>query len=242
MTHKRATPEDPASSDDDTSKRVSLDPCASAPNISDDESSETKWGDSEHDEVMHDELDDVAALAAGAEAASVDANLRETREADKRVLRLRNENAYEMALKTLEYDDVEATRQREMFTTPDRTLALLLTGATLAELTAFQTSQPFRKEITKLTGADDTASLICNGASTATSSLKGMQIRFASQAMATEARAALLELQPTRIWPAFVVRYVREEHYRSGRFSLSGKTVPAAVPSARSQNAKVSAK
>ena len=43
----------------------------------------TKWGDSEQDEVMHDELDDVAAFAAGAEAASVDANLRETRGADK---------------------------------------------------------------------------------------------------------------------------------------------------------------
>ena len=132
-----------------------------------------------------------------------------------------------------------------MFGEPTRTLSVLLTGATPAKLTAFRTSQPFRKEITKLTGADDTASLICIGASTATSSLKGMQIRFASQAMATEAHAALLELQPTRIWPAFVVGYVREEHYlpnQSGRISLSGKTVPAAVPSARSQNAKASAK
>ena len=156
------------------------------------------------------------------------------------MLRLRNENAYETALKILEFND--ARQQCEMFDVPTRTLALLLTGATLAELTAFRTSQPFRKEITKLTGADDTASLICMGASTATSSLKGMQIRFASQAMATEARAALLELQPTRIWPAFVVWYVRDEHYQSGCFSLSGKTVPAAVPSARSQNAKASAK
>ena len=63
---------------------------------------QTNWGDSEHDEVMHDELDAVAALAADAEAASVDANLRETREADKRVLRLRNENAYEQALEIFE--------------------------------------------------------------------------------------------------------------------------------------------
>ena len=60
---------------------LALASCASARNNSDDESSEAKWGEtgSEADEEMHDELDDVAALAAGAEAASVDANLRETR-------------------------------------------------------------------------------------------------------------------------------------------------------------------
>ena len=176
------------------------------------------------------------------------ANLRETREADQRALRLRNENAYETALKILKFND--ARQQCKMFDVPTRTAALLLTGATLAELTAFRTSQLFRKEITKLTGADDTASLICMGAddSTATSSLKGMQIRFASPAMATEARAALIKLQPTRIWPAFVVGNVPEQHYQTNRrgnrsrISLSGKTVPAAVPSARSQNAKVSAK
>ena len=51
----------------------------------------------------------------------------------------------------------------------------------------------------KKLGANNLAALICQGASAATSSLKGMQIRFASRAMATEAHAALLELLPTRI-------------------------------------------
>ena len=118
----------------------------------------------------------------------------------------------------------------------------------MGEFNTFRTSQPFRKEIIKLSGADDMAALICVGASAATSSLKGLQIRFASQATVTEAHAAHLELLPTRIWPAFVVGYIPEEHYQTNRrgnrspISLSGKTVPAAVPSARSQNAKVSAK
>ena len=135
-----------------------------------------------------------------------------------------------------------------MFNKPTRTVALLFTGATLAEFNTFRKSHPFRQEITKLTGADDMTALICQGTSATTSSLKGMQIRFDSRAMATEAHAALLELQPTRIWPAFVVGYVPEEHYQTNRrgnprrISLSGKTVPAAVPSARSQNAKMSAK
>ena len=45
---------------------LALASCASARNNSDDESSEAKWGEtgSEADEEMHDELDDVAALAA----------------------------------------------------------------------------------------------------------------------------------------------------------------------------------
>ena len=78
--------------------------------------------------------------------------------------------------------------------------------------------------------------------------LVGVLIRFASQAEATEAHAALLELMPTHIWLAFVVGYIPEDHYQTSqrgdpeRFSLFGGNVPAAAPSARSQNVKVSAK
>jgi hypothetical protein len=219
---------------------------ASARNNSDDESSEARWGDSELDEEMHDELHVVTALAADAEAASVDANLRETREADQCVLRLRNENAFEMALKKLKYDDDAATRQRRMFTTPDRTLATYLTGDAPKRHHIFRRSQQFKDEITKLSGADDIAGAIGLGPPTGTSTLVGVLIRFASQAEATEAHGALLELLPTSIWPAFVVGYIPEKLlpnlHPASRFSLSGKNVPAAAPSARSQNVKVSAK
>ena len=224
--HKRSTPNEPASSDEDTAKvrkvgDLALASRASARNNSDDESSEARWGDSELDEKMNDVLHVVTALAADAEAASVDANLRETREADQCVLRLRNENAYEMALKKLEYDDDEATRQRRMFTTPDRTLAIYLTGDAPNRHHIFRRSQQFKDEITKLSGADDMAGTIRLGNPTSTSTLVGVLIRFASQAEATEAHEALLELLPTSIWPAFVVGYIPERLYQANHCPAS---------------------
>ena len=67
------------------------------------------------------------------------------------------------------------------------------------------------EEITKLSGADDMAGLIGIGNSTGTSQLLGVQIRFASQAKATEAHEAVVELLPTSIWPAFDVGYIPEK-------------------------------